>query len=109
MLSGAYGPPVTSKLGVTGHRSQTREGSCMYAFKVQVNDEAPVVGGAEDLGVLTAIVTATGKLGSASFPRHDDGTRDIDFRLGGLTARGSHGKDEHLTWLEAGGLKPGDR
>jgi len=81
----------------------------MYAFKVQVNDQAPVVGGAEDLSVLTAIVTATGKLGSASFPRHNDGTRDIDFRLGGLTARGGHEKDEHLTWLEARDLKPGDR
>ena len=81
----------------------------MYAFKVQVNDQAPVVGGAEDLSVLTAMVTATGKLGSASLPRHDDGTREIDFRLGGLTARGSQKKDEHLTWLEARGLKPGDR
>jgi hypothetical protein len=81
----------------------------MYAFKVQVNDGEPLVGGAEDLSVLTAILTATGKLGSASFPHRDDGTRDIDFRLGGLTARGTGNKDEHLTWVEARGLKPGDR
>jgi hypothetical protein len=81
----------------------------MYAFKVQINGQEPLVGGAEDLSVLTAIVTATGKLGSASFPQRDDGTKDIDFRLGGLTARGEGKKDEHLTWLEATALKPGDR
>ncbi|PPD45451.1 MAG: hypothetical protein CTY16_10150 [Methylobacter sp.] len=81
----------------------------MYAFKVQINDQEPIIGGAEDLGVLTAIVTATGKLGFSSFPHRGDGTRNIDFRLGGLTTRGEENEDEHFTWLDATELKLGDR
>lgn len=81
----------------------------MYALRVQVNSQEPVVGGAEDLCVLTAIVTATGKLGSESHPHRDDGTRDVDLRLGGLTARGVGQQDEHLNWIDATPLKPGDR
>ncbi len=81
----------------------------MYAFRVQVNSQEAVVGGAEDLSVLTAIVTAAGKLGSESHPHRRDDTRDVDLRLGGLTARGPGQQDEHLNWIDATQLKPGDR
>ena len=81
----------------------------MYAIKVQVNGNKPVIGGADDLCVLTAILTLSGKLGSASQPLRDDGTVDFTFRLGGLTARAEGVQDEHLVWLERSELKPGDK
>ena len=81
----------------------------MYAIKVQINDKPSVVGGANDLSVLTAILTLAGKLGEASRPHRDDRTVDFTFRLGGLTARGPDIQDEHLVWLEARDLKLGDK
>ena len=80
----------------------------MYAFKVSINGQKPVVGGAPDLGVLSAILTATGKLGPSSVPHREDATQDFTFRLGGLTSRGKGETDEHLVWLQADELKPGD-
>jgi hypothetical protein len=59
----------------------------MYAFKVSVNGEAPIVGGADDLGVLTAILTGSGRLGPSSVPRKNAKSPDFSFHLGGLTAR----------------------
>ena len=80
----------------------------MYAFKVSLNGQEPVVGGAEDLGVLSAILTATGKLGSASVPHREDEAQDFTFRLGGLTSRPKGRTDEHLVWVQVDALKPGD-
>jgi hypothetical protein len=81
----------------------------MYAVRVQLNESTVVVGGAGDLSVLSAILTLSGKLGSASCPHRDDGTVDMTFRLGGLTSRGPGIEDEHLAWLEERDLKPGDK
>ncbi|RQP22687.1 hypothetical protein [Piscinibacter terrae] len=81
----------------------------MYAVKVQINDQLPVTGGADDLSVLSAILTLTGKLGATSHPRRDNGSVDFTFRLGGLTARGPGIQDQHLVWLEQDELKVGDR
>jgi len=81
----------------------------MYAVKVQINNEPPVVGGAQDLCVLSAILTLTGKLGFNAKPARDDGSVDLSFRLGGLTARGEGQEDEHLVWLEKHELKVGDK
>jgi hypothetical protein len=81
----------------------------MYAIRTQINNDKPIVGGANDLGVLTAILTLAGKLGSTSQPLRDDGTADFTFRLGGLTSRGEGMQDEHLVWLETRDLKPGDK
>ena len=80
----------------------------MFAFKVRINDQKPVVGGSDDLGVLSAILTATGKLGANSCPRRDDGTHEFTFRLGGLTSRPKGVVDEHLDWLTHDELKLGD-
>jgi hypothetical protein len=80
----------------------------VFAFKVTVNNQSPVVGGTEDLGVLTAILTATGKLGSKSVPMRGDESRDFTFRLGGLTSRPKGEPNEHLVWLVADELKLGD-
>ncbi|MFZ6818602.1 hypothetical protein [Undibacterium sp. Ji22W] len=81
----------------------------MYALKVQVNERTPIVGGTEDLGVLSAILSCSGKLGSATNSRGRDDTKDFSFRLGGLTARFDGVQDEHLVWLEDNNLALGDR
>ena len=81
----------------------------MLAFRVQLNGETPITGGALDLGVLTATISAVGQLGPHTPRRRSDESIDIDLRLGGLTSRGSGVQDEHLVWLEAHELKPGDR
>jgi hypothetical protein len=80
----------------------------MYAIEVQINSNTPIVGGASDLSVLSAILTLAGKLGDASRPHRDDGTVDFTFRLGGLTSRGPGVQDEHLVWHEPRDLKVGD-
>jgi len=80
----------------------------MYAFKVSVNGEPPVVGGASDLGVLTAILTGTGRLGPDSVPHRNGKPQDFFFRLGGLTARAAGQADEHLEWLQIDEMKLGD-
>jgi len=80
----------------------------MYAFKVSVNGEAPIVGGADDLGVLTAILTGSGRLGPSSVPLKNAKPLDFSFHLGGLTARAPGQPDEHLEWLQIDEMKPGD-
>ncbi len=81
----------------------------MFALKVQINNDTPVTGGAKDLGVLSALLTCSGKLGPASVPFRDDETQDFTFRLGGLTSRANGELDEHLVWLEHRKLKLGDK
>lgn len=81
----------------------------MLAFRVQLNDQTPVIGGANDLGVLTTTITAVGRLGPASRPHREDEGVEVRLRLGGLTSRGPETQDEHLVWFEALDLKPGDR
>lgn len=80
----------------------------MYAFKVPLNGKEPVIGGAPDLCVLTAIVTATGILGPKSVPSREDETQDFTFRLGGLTSRPKGEVDEHLVWQQLDELHVGD-
>lgn len=68
-----------------------------------------MVSGADDLGVLSAIVTCVGKLGALSSPNRDDETQDFTFRLGGLTSRPIGSVDEHLIWLQNDALQVGDK
>lgn len=81
----------------------------MRALRVKINDGAPVVAGADDLGVLTLIVTCVGALGpKARSPRgHDVELLKLD--LGGLTCRASGVADENIDWLSQFPLKLGDR
>jgi hypothetical protein len=81
----------------------------MLVLRVQVNQEPPVVAGAQDLGVLNAIVTGVGKLGAESHPSRPDEPPDIHLSLGGLTARASGSGDEHLRWVSHRDLNVGDR
>ena len=48
----------------------------MLAFRVQLNERSPVTGGAADLGVLTANITAVGPLGPQTQKRRTDEVRD---------------------------------
>lgn len=81
----------------------------MIALRVSINGQTPVIGGADDLSVLSAIVTATGTLGPNTRPvRPDQEGVSIDFRLGGLTSRAVGVANEHLVWLEGLKLNPGD-
>jgi hypothetical protein len=81
----------------------------MFALKVCLNDEEPVIAGAEDLGVLNAIVTCGGKLGHATQPHRPNETQDFNCQIGGLTSRGADAENEHLRWLQRWNLKVGDR
>jgi hypothetical protein len=80
----------------------------MYALKVQINDDAPVIAGANDLGVLNTIVTCVGKLGPGSRPGSADEPADLFMTVGGLTSRAADVADEHLNWLSHKPLKIGD-
>ncbi|MBV8380230.1 MAG: hypothetical protein JO369_05640 [Paucibacter sp.] len=81
----------------------------MLILRVQVNEEPPVTGGANDLGVLNAIITAVGKLGDEARPGRPDEPPDIHLSLGGLTSRAAGAPDEHVRWVGHRELRVGDR
>lgn len=80
----------------------------MYALKVQINDQPAVVGGADDLGVLSAIVNCGGKLGADTVPSPLNEAPYFEISLGGLTSRGKGVTDEHVRWLSSNTLMSGD-
>lgn len=80
----------------------------MYALKVQINDQPPIVCGTDDLGVLSAIVSCGGKLGAVTVPSPLNEAPYFDISLGGLTSRGKGVADEHVRWLSGHALMPGD-
>ena len=64
--------------------------------------------GADDLSVLTAIVTAVGKLGpNSAGAAHREDDYELELTLGGLTSRTKGAPNEHLDWAKRT-LKPGD-
>ena len=81
----------------------------MIAFEVSHNGKLVCIAGANDLAVLNAIVSASGKLGSKTVPaRPDDKTGEIFYSVGGLTARLDPTKDVHMRWKSVAPLKAGD-
>ena len=79
-------------------------------FEVWVNGERFAVAGDEALCVLSTMVTASGRLGTASA-----GTKgqvgdhsDVYLRVGGLTASQERRNDRHLNWGKRHALKAGD-
>jgi hypothetical protein len=77
-------------------------------LRLTINDGKPVVAGADDLSVLTAVVTLVGRLGPRTIGAKASGS-EIDVRLTGLTARPGDEQDEHLEWLRLRRLGTGDR
>lgn len=80
----------------------------MYALKVQVNKEDPIVAGAADLCVLNAIINCVGKLGEAARTARDEEEADLFLTVGGLTERLEDLPDEHLRWASNRTLHVGD-
>jgi hypothetical protein len=81
----------------------------MIALEVKLNGKRVCIAGADDLAVLTAHVTACGKLGKKTVPaRPDDTTGEIHYSVGGLTARPDPERDVHVRWRSVAPLKVGD-
>jgi hypothetical protein len=81
----------------------------MIALEVTLNGKRMCVAGAEDLAVLSTIISAGGKLGRKTVPaRPDDPTFDIYYSVGGLTSRPDPKKDVHVNWKSIAPLKVGD-
>ena len=80
-------------------------------FKVLVNGEPFVVAGEASMSVLSAHVTAVGRLGpeSEGTKYRATGEPDIDLSVGGLTSRRNRQRDEHLRWGDRLSLKLGDQ
>jgi hypothetical protein len=80
----------------------------VIAFSVKLNGKSLGTAGTSDASVLSAIISAVGKLGSDSRgAKGNDHTFYIEFTLGGLTSRAEPKTDEHLTWIREP-LKIGD-
>ena len=80
----------------------------MIVFEIELNGESLGTAGANDLSVLTAIVSAVGKLGPNSIGAHQRAHHyDIELAVGGLTSRAEGSPDEHLDWIKRA-LKTGD-
>jgi hypothetical protein len=81
----------------------------MIAFEVSVNGKLVARAGREDLGVLSAIVSAVGTLGPES-----GGTltapseNDLFLHVGGMTSKKGEALDEHLNWSDHRDLSVGD-
>jgi len=81
----------------------------MIAFEVRLNGRRVCVAGAEDLAVLSAHVTASGRLGPKTVPaRPDDVGGEVFYSVTGLTARPDPGRDVHVKWKSIEPLKVGD-
>ena len=81
----------------------------MLVLRVQINEETPVTAGAEDLGVLNAIVGAGGRLGRNSSLGRARELPHVYLTLGGLTAREDGLPNEHRWWMSRRELTLGDR
>ena len=81
----------------------------MIAFEVLLNGNRVCIAGAEDLCVLTANVTAAGKLGKQTVPaRPDETSGDIFYSLAGLTERENADDNVHMRWKSVVPLQVGD-
>jgi len=84
----------------------------MIAFEVLLNGKRICIAGAEDLCVLTADITASGKLGKKTayegLPDHSVPEVLLDYSVGGLTRRRNPNRDVHLNWQSVRRLRVGD-
>ncbi len=85
----------------------------MIALRVILNGKPVCTAGAEDLAVLSSMVTAGGPLGGplgalTKKQREEAEPPHVHLNVGGLTGR-REGADEHLRWAEQHPLQIGDR
>jgi hypothetical protein len=81
----------------------------MIGLAVYLNRKRLTVAGADDLGVLNAIVNAVGQLGKATAPIGKRNSRDMWLSVGGLTRRSEGAENEHLGWIRLKRLRVGDK
>jgi hypothetical protein len=81
----------------------------MIAFEVSLNGKRVCIAGADDLAVLSTIISACGKLGKNTIrARPDETSGDVHYSVGGLTSRRDPKKDVHVRWTSVEPLKIGD-
>jgi hypothetical protein len=81
----------------------------MIAFEVSLNGKRICTAGADDLGVLSTIISACGKLGKKTVEyRPDETYGEIHYSVGGLTSRSNSKKNIHLKWKSVAPLTIGD-
>lgn len=83
----------------------------MIGFEVYLNGKKLAVAGAEDLGVLSVIVGAGGRLGrETTYTKGWKRKRaHINLSVGGLTSRPDPMEDQHLDWVKLRPLRVGDK
>ncbi len=81
----------------------------MIGLAVYLNGKRLTVAGAEDLGVLDAIVNAVGQLGNSTALIGKRITQDLWLSVGGLTRRTKGAQDEHVRWIRMKRLRVGDK
>lgn len=81
----------------------------MIGLAVYLNGKRLTVAGADDLGVLNAIVNAVGDLGKSTAPVGKRVARDLWLSVSGLTRRSKGVEDEHLRWIRMKRLRVGDK
>jgi hypothetical protein len=79
----------------------------MIALVVYLNGKKLTVAGAEDLGVLSTILSAGGTLGKITVPYGKKRRVSVHLSVGGLTRR-PKGQDEHLRWISVKPVRIGD-
>jgi hypothetical protein len=80
----------------------------MIAFEIEQNGKNICTAGADDLAVLSAIVSAVGKLGIETVRARGGPPVELRYSVGGLTSRPNPKKDVHLYWKSATPLRIGD-
>ena len=81
----------------------------MLTLEVTLNGKKLALAGAQDLGVLNAIINAVGKLGEHSEGKAGKKTNyDLSLHVGGLTSRSKGQTNEHLNWVHQHPLSVGD-
>ena len=79
----------------------------MIALEVKRNGKRVCLAGAGNMMVLSADVTAYGKLGEKSVPRRLDDPITLTYTVGGLIPQ-PNGKDVFPKWKDAAPLRVGD-
>ena len=81
----------------------------MIALEVCLNGKRVCLAGTDDLRVLSAHVTACGRLGSKTRAvRPDESAPDLFYSVGGLTSREPPQHDVHVRWKGITDMKVGD-
>jgi hypothetical protein len=72
----------------------------MITYEVELNGVVVATAGTPAMSVLSAMLTAVGKLGPESKgTRHDPDAASIELRVGGMTSPVSGHHEEHVDWI----------